>query len=189
MSTASIAHRAGGVVPTSGAPKAIAQHEIVELLLGATHVRLDNFLPAQDDEPAKLPAGVSAVSIEAGEMTPHQVEQEVAIATMRARRRSRRALVLGAGVLGLAVLLMGFFGSRLLGAVLSEPTVAPWRVVKVLDSSVLVQVGPTAGGALLQVPAGSLLPDGSTLVSVDAARQIYSTPDQDVRVRGSQGNP
>ncbi len=186
MSTTSPARRSGGLAPANSEAFVFEQHEIVELLLGRTHVILENFLPHPDAEPAPLPDGLGRVQvqIEAGEHCPRHLE---ALQADR-RKRTQTLWVLAAVLAVTATMLAGYFSGRLIGvgATADTPVSSAWRVVRVLEGSVLVQIGPSGVTPPIEIVRGGVLPDGSRLVGVDPARQIYSTPEQDVRIRAAQ---
>jgi len=157
-----------------GQPPAILQHEIVEILLDAERIQLNQFLSSTDDADETMPVS-ACVSVRDLD-TPASAQAAVDRARERAVRRRR----MGMTALGCGLVLLAAVASFLVGQQVQPAAAASsWRVLQVNPDGVVVKVGSS------QVPVivGGILPDGQRLLSVDAQRQIYSTPLQDVRVR------
>jgi len=154
---------------------AILQYEIVEILLNSERIQLNNFFASKAEDQEILPLPASIVVADLG--TPAVVQAAVD----RARSRSDKRRRIGKAVFVTALICLAMATSFLVGNLIqSTSSPAPdWRVLRVVPSGVLVDVGSLQ----VSVNVGGLLPDGQRLLGVDPARQIYSTPAQDVRVR------
>lgn len=154
---------------------AIFQHEIVEILLNSERIQLNHFLASKAEDQDSLPLLACVASADLG--GPAIVQAAVA----RARSRSDERRRIGRAAFVVALVCLAMAASFLMGNLIQSASspVPDWRVLRVVPSGVLVGVGT------LQVPVdvGGVLPDGQRLLGVDSARQIYSTPVQDVRVR------
>lgn len=190
--SASLAHtdktpqttEAGALPPSTTVQDAIEQHEVIEALLRCTHVQLQGFLPSTANEDAQdLPSALARPLIEHAGQTRADMHRAVCEVTRRRRARAAAMRALAAIVMVAGVASAAFWAGSLHTAASNEGMAAPWRVIRVLDNGVVVQIGTGQASTQIEVPRGGLLPDGTKLSAVNAEKQIYSTPEQDVRVR------
>lgn len=169
----------------SGTSGGIEQYQIVEILLGSQHYDLKGFFPSEKGASGMAEAlpGISASAIASPQQVASQINQEALI-------RKKKSIFWGALAVipaALTVAAASFFAGQMTD--LQNPAGhLTWRVVEVKNDGVVVLLGPDHGQRL-QIPKGARLPDGQRLLAVNPDRQVYSTEQQDVRVRRALGAP
>ena len=171
--------QASGSAAIQDRPGCIEQHHLVEILLGSQHFDLKHFFPPGKDACGALETlpMISAEAIASPQQITAQINQEKLY-----RRKKKIFWGAAAGIIIMAMMAaLGFLAGRL-SSVQRPATNLSWRVLEVKNDGVIIA---TAAGSQqkLYIPKGARLPDGQRLLAVNQERQIYSTEQQDVRLR------
>lgn len=165
--------------PAQSGARGIEQHQIIEILAGSQHIDLKSFFDGDKGAPGAIEVlpSIPGGSISSPQQMGAQVEQELLL-----KKKKRIALFVFLMIFLIASFAaISFFLGRYTEA--SRPASTLWRAIEVKDDAVVIALGRGADERLITIPKGARLPDGQRLLAVNSQRQIYSTEQQDVRVR------
>lgn len=139
--------------------------EVIAAMRGSSVVTLRGYAK-QEPTPASLQPWVCVGS------SPDSAEPLQASVGSRSRlSRATRWCTLA-----LSHLLAGSLGALMIFATTQPaPPELIWRVLRVQEDAVLLQIGDAERARTLSVPVGAALPDGQILTFVDAAQSMYAT--------------
>ena len=138
--------------------------EVIAALRGSPIVTLRGYAKPQSPPTFPRPGGEFASSSTTAEHLQVSIDS-----------RSRILRAIRCLTLTLAHVLAGSLGALVIFVTTQHaPAELIWRVLRVEEGAVLLQIGDAEHARTLSVPVGAALPDGQILTFVDAAQSMYA---------------
>lgn len=158
-----------GIVENVALSKAITPDEVVSILNGSTSIKLSGF----GGQPLDCPFWLPNLETYAPELAQQAIQKTTQI--------SQRLLLVGTAFtaifLGVFIFWMGSVYNS--NSSSSLQLTSTWSPKGVTHEGVVLMIGSSQ----TTVPVGAMLPNGETLRSINAARQTYTTDNNETAVK------